>query len=777
MQLNLKFISVFIRAYKKDLSTTIIKVFGLLVGFAISLLLGFYIFNELSSDKFHKNHNRIFRLVNHRNIDNKSTRTTANFMDWIEINYPEVKKMSRLYMDDYLFQYQKNAFKANNTLFVDSSFLEIFTFPLTYGDKLSALDNPYSIILTESLSKKIFNGVNPIGKTIQCDNKFDLTVTGVIKDFPDNSSIQGDALISFVSLKNMWDEEFNILEDEGAWAFDLFLLLNSSSSKQNLENKLSKGLRKRFGNESDFRLQEFNNLYFDNDVNDRLMHGNLRLIYILIICTFAILLFASVNYINLSTATSISRSKEVVINKILGATRQQQIYQFILESIFVCIFSFLLALIVVKTLEPLISNFLNIQFDIFHIPKVIFLIFITAVMIGFLSGIYPSYIFSSYKSLNINIQTSGKNGDKLFKNSLTLVQFCISVILICFTIHIYKQSKYMKSKSLGCDIKNIINIKLNENLMAESESEVFKDKILQNPAIEKIALSNQKFGDVGDDIVFNENGKRYSLSILKADPDFLPLMDIKIIQGRNFSWDQVSDITKSVWILNREAVRYLNWDNPLEKKIYGRSIVGIVENFHYNSLHEKVQPLAISCYKCSSKLMSIKTKSNTKGPVLNYLNNLWNKIFPNYPFEYSILEDSFKNQYKSEDQLVSLLLIFSIIAIYIALLGLYSVSFYLIKKRTNEISIRKTFGAKVNEMITMLSSDYIKLALIANILSWPLAYLIINRWLQNYPYSIEVDFITFLIVGIISIIIAVFAVLTHIVKISNKSIAETIKYE
>jgi putative ABC transport system permease protein len=769
-----------------------INIVGLAVGIALFILIMLFVLNELRYDRFNENYERIYRIEL-----NQTCVMPAGIGHILEGKIPEIEKIVRFYPsygEDSLIKYDEKLFKLFNLTFADSTVFNVFTFPFIQGNPKTAIKNPFSLVLTESTAERIFGTRDPVGQTILLDNKWNFTITGIIKDVK-NFHFSIDAVASFISLRDMWGEDaLSQLDDNYVNA--TYFLLSEKHDASVVEQKVNRWLntRHKFGENPEFKLRPLKGLYF---VSEKLLgshyhkHGNRQFIGILIIIGIFILSIASINFINLSISKASYRTKEVGIKKIVGASRKQLISQFLLESILTTglalIFGFIIAEILVPTFNNISSSNLTIS-SFYKLPFPLFFIGGTIVL-GIITGIYPALYFSAFVP-NIVLKgavTKGRKAGKL-RRVLIVFQFSISIILTIATLTILKQLSFMKKADLGFKKEHILTLNNNRNL--QSKKAVLRNELIKHPNIASVSFSCTVPGETMWNWDPRINERQASVNVNAIDPDFFQTYEIEMVEGRNFSWAIGSD-RDNRFIVNEEALKFFEINSPIGQRVESvpngngiGEIIGVVKNFHFNSLHTKIYPVIFYWLDWPHNKVSVKillydsgASISDIGKIIGYIKEKWEKICPDYPFEYSFLDETFDKQYKSEERLSDIFISFALLAIFIACMGLFGLAAFTTKQRTKEIGVRKVLGASSSEIVFLLLKKFTKWVVVANIIAWPIAYYAMSRWLQNFAYRTNIGLLIFIVAAALALVIALITVSYHALKAAYANPIEALRYE
>ena len=765
----------------------LINIFGL--GFSIGavILVLLYIRFEFSYDNFHKDGDRIYRIsvksFREGKLEYDSHLFTPPIGPELKQEFPEVENYTRHSVEKvFYFNYKNKPVRIDRVLYADSTFLNFFTFNLISGSKLNSLINPYQIILTEDAAKKIFGTIDVLGKTIQANNGNEYLITGIVKNPPSNSTVQFNALISFTTL---YTNPRNYMDWNGGNQYISYVKLKGNAGSSVLQSKLP-GFMWEHINQA---LSKYNVKYeaYLQPIKDvHLVYGRAGFtnIYFFSIIGIIILLIASFNFINLTTSQYIKRAKEVGVRKVIGASRKLIIEQFLFETMFIAFAALIIGIILAKLATPFYRNLMQTDFfEINLLDPVQFAGLVALLLVvGLIAGSYPAFYLSSLNVTNVLKKNKFKLHQKFsFQSVLILFQFIISVSLIILTLSVNEQLKFIKNKDLGFNKENIILLSL-ENESSGLQTELIKQRLKTIAGVLNATASS----DIPSN-GFTSNGyfpEGYStpllINVLDVDEDFFKTYDIKLIKGRNFSKEFSTD--KNAYIINESLIKQLGWKNPIGKAIRRggiHSIIGVVKDFNFASLHKDIAPLIITNQPWGGRYnyISLKVKTSDYRELLSKIENVWKEINPQWPFEYGFLDERFEQVYLAENNLMKLFFYFSTLAIVIAGLGLFSLASLSVEQRTKEIGIRKVLGATVTGLVALTSRKYVILVLTANIIAWPLSYFLINKWLQNFAYRIDVNLWTFLLSGGIALLIAFVTVSFQAIKKAMANPVDSLRSE
>ncbi len=772
-----------------------INIAGLALGLTLSILIMLYVNNELSYDKFNKNMPGIYRIENQ---ERSQVSMAPAIGKEIEERIPEIQKVVRFRFDlDYLLKYQppdsqesRESIKIHRFGWADPRVFDVFTLPFTAGNPKTALESPFSLVLTESISKRLFGNENPIGKMVKVNNTDDYQVTGVIKD-PKNFHLDFSAIASFVTLEKLHGPR--ALNSFDSWNVPTYVLLpnqhNAADVAHKLTNLFYERLKKIFPTEFKFGLFPLKNLYFARSGSGK--HGNLQSVYIFIIIALFILIIACINFINLSTARASTRAREVGIKKVVGSNKTSLINQFLTESVLLTLFALTIAVFFVYLLLPEFNNLIsgNLSFDLFKNLQAILIIIGGAILVGLFAGVYPAFYLSAFKPCSIlkGEKTKGIKSAK-FRRILIVFQYSISIILIIATIIVFNQLNYVKNRNLGFNKESILNFDIHRNLAIRRNKEVFKERLMKNPNILGVTFSQGYPGHIFNNEGFKYKQEKQDAPVYTVDPDYFDVYGLKIIKGRSFSWDLKTDKLRTC-IINEAALKQFGIEKPVGKMIHiehieGSSfsskdieIIGVVKDFHFLSLRDKISPLVFGWNEPWLWNTSVRISSKNIQETIKYMRKVWMEFSPEFPFVYSFLDETFNNQYKTEEKLGKIFRYFAMFGILIASLGLFGLVFFTIDKRTKEICIRKVLGASVSSVFVLISKEFTKLILIANIFAWPVSYYFSRKWLTGFSYKTEITLQPFLISALLVIIISFVTIVYFALKAALANPVNSLKYE
>ena len=785
------YLKVTVRNIRKYKTFSFINIFGLSVGMACAVLILMWVHNQLTFNSFHENAERIF-LVNrtfYNNDGSKSLRLRAvapTVGPLLKKDFPEVLEEARVRGRDHIVGYNNKYFEERNFVYAEESILRILTFTVLKGDRQTMLHHPNAVVITDEIAQKYFRNENPVGKDISIEfsgNEVSLKVSGVIKAFPTRSSWRPDFIASFSTYENlMGEEEFK------AWSsnnYQTFILLPENYNPDQLQAKLGDFLISYMGeNATDWTSLELQNLldyHLDNDYQGIYVTGALAIF---------ILLIAVINFINLSTARAGLRSKEISVRKVIGADRKKVIYQFLGESVFLSLLAIIFAAIIVKICLPFFNELFHSQltFDLFAEPKLVLFLVTMGVFVGLLSGIYPAMFLSKYNPVEAFRNTSlNRVGNYSLRKVLVVSQFAIATFLIIAALIVNNQMEYLLNKDLGYDEENIIILQGNHYI--ENNIDRIKDELLQYSSVLNVTAAKRipsgYLSDFQGGSVINgdkEEPLEFDLTNLGIDENYFATFDLQLAAGREFSKERPTDYENS-FILNECAVKKLGWKSAHDaldrQMLYGGkrgTIIGVVKDFHFESLHEKIRPIIMKFEKTGSTIAAKISGEDILGTI-SFLKDKWKEYWPAYPFQYDFLEERIANRYIIEQILQKIVIYAVVLTIIVACLGLLGLISFITSQKSKEIGIRKVLGASIASLVLLVSKELGKSILIANVIAWPISYYVMKGWLEIYPYRTEFELGIFIVAGLLAALIAILAVGVQAVKAALRNPVDSLKYE
>lgn len=790
-----------LRIIKKHKVYSFISLSGLAIGLACCFTILVYLSDELDYDTFHKNSQSIFRIVRIMpDIHGPSTRNPM--APALKQNFPEIKLAVRTWLlqDSHTFIVKDEAFQQEGILFADPDFFQIFTYKFIRGNPLTPLEDPFSVVLTQTAARKYFGTEDPVGKTISFEGELDLKVAAVIENVPHNSHLQFEVVIPMEGFNTLagtiygYDaSEYRITDDWKAGMLSTYLKLEENADPTGLEQKLPDFLKKYSLHNMELLdetlyLQPIKDIHlYSRYHSNQDKISDIKFIYVILAIGALILLMSCFNFINLTTARFMARMREIGIRKVIGAQRKQLVWQFLTESFVFSMIAILCSLLLMIAFMPVIDDLLGYGISVRSLIDVSVLPFVilTAICVALINGSYPAILFSSFLPINvIKPEKSPRSHWRGLRLTLIVFQFSLTIFLLIWTGFIYRQVRHMKSKDLGYSKDQIVAVRVKSDEIRK-RTETLKNEWSRIPGISGVsfssALPTNILRSTTMDLDIGGQRKVFEMNYLSVDYDFVNLFDMEIIQGRNYERDFPADLKDSI-ILNEKAAALLNWENPLGKelRIFGqtREVIGIVKDFNFQPLHFPIAPLAMRLSDGNNYLYaSVKISTHTIGQTLIDIEKSIHEFAPDKPFEYFFLDDFFTNLYHREENFGRTVGYFTLFAIIISSMGLFGLAFFLSERRTKEIGVRKVLGASVAGITLMLSKEVIKLAVLSNIIAWPVAYFAVNRWLHNFAYRTHLNMWIFFVSGAAALIIALITISYYSLKAAVADPVKTLRYE
>jgi len=770
---------------------SLINMTGLTVGLAVGMLILLWLQDELSFDRFHERADQLYRLENWAGTGSSRQiwmATVAPIAEMGKKELPEIKDGVRLsYNGIYtLFQYRDKTFNEEHTNFADPSLFSVFDFHLIRGNPAKPFPDDYSIVLTESTARRYFGAENPLGKVLSVNKKEVFRVSGVIRDFPKNSSIQSDMILPlsrfFKATYQARVDGSNQDNDFSTFDYETYLLLQPGASINTLTEKLRAIHLRNKPDDTDltYLLQPLSamHLYKADGTN-----GGIETVRMFSVIALLILVIACINYVNLSTARALLRSKEVSMRKIVGAARSQLFLQFLIETVLLFSLATGLALTLMYALLPAYNQVsgkeLAIDFTDYHLWLIIGLT-IAGTLLA--SSIYPALLLSSFEPLKaLKGKVAARLSEGLFRKVLVVTQFAVSVILIASTFVISKQLAYIRSKELGYERTHVFGFFMRDDMSQHYDA--VKADLLSKPGVTEVTRASSNIINVGAQTGDNEwdgkeKGETMFVRPVSVDKDFVSFFKMKLLQGGNFRGSATDSL---YFILNETAVKRIRLKDPIGKRFrlwnQKGTIIGVVKDFHLASMRQKIEPAIFYYNPRQMWAIYVKTTGKDAGQAVAAAERSWKQYNPDYPFVYTFLDDSFDNLYKSEQKTGVLFNVFASIAILISCLGLFGLATYTAQVRTREIGVRKVLGASVTGIIQLLASDFIKLVLIAILIATPIAWWAMSQWLQDFAYRINMQWWLFGLAGLLALAIALLTVSFQSVKAALMNPVKSLRTE
>lgn len=798
------YIKIALRNLRKHPGYTFINVSGLAVGLACSLLILIYVRDEVSYDRFWSHPDRIYRVLMDGKISDRELHapiTPAPMAPTIANEFPEIEASARVFTlsGQTLVARDTRQFLEKRFFYADSSFFRVFGYPMLAGDPRTALKEPHTVVLTQSTAKKYFPEGNALGKMLAISDTIDYRVTGIIPDVPSNAHMHFDFLASMTDYGPAQDQE---------WVsnnFSTYVLLRPGHKPAETDAKFRPLMKKyaepqlrqfmnigwdefiKAGNRLDYELQPITDIHLKSHLEfETEPNGSMMYVYIFSAIGFFILLIACINFMNLATARSAGRAREVGMRKVLGSTRQQIIRQFLAESAVMSLAALLLAVILVLALVPVFNNLSGktVGFGSLFTPVTLLVLLGLTLAVALLAGSYPAFFLSSFQPVSVlkgKFDSSRKG--VVLRSGLVVFQFAISITLIVSTLVVYNQLNYVRHKSLGFDKEQVLVVKRAGVL--DKQFDAFKSALRGNTGIVNVGGATSLPGGLFGQTAYRPEGARsdqtYVMSPMFADYDWAETMGLQMAAGRDFSRDFPTDT--AAFVINEAAARVLGWKEPVGKNLErlgddtNGKIIGVVRDFNFASLHDEIGPLVIQLSKGALPYVTVRVKPGDVAGTIAFVQKQWETFAPGQPFDYSFLDADFDALYKKDQQLGQIFTVFAVLAIVIACLGLFGLASFTTQQRTKEIGVRKSLGASVPGIVVLLSKEFTKLVAIAFVVAAPIAWFAMHRWLQDFAYRTNIGILTFVAAAIIALLIAWLTVSYQSIKAATINPVQALRYE
>lgn len=776
---------------------TPLNVIGLSIGLASFVMIYMFISFELSFDKYHEKADRIYKVIkqdpgNFYMGTNIFRVTPVPLAESLVKEYPEVVSATKLSSRrTFLIRTDKDVYYDSGWHYADKHVFDVFTFPLLQGNPETALEDPYTVVLSETYARKYYGDENPVGKVLNINNEYDFTITGVMNDIPENSHFTANFFGSFESLR---DQGINFERFSNNSQHTYFVMVDDRDHRE-LEAKLPAFIDKyagdniwsHHGQKSKYLIEPLTDIHLKSRGTFGIRpQSDIKYIYLFVAIAFVILLIACINYMNLATVQSIRRGREVGIRKVVGAFRHQLIRQFIGESLLLTVISFILSCGLVYLFKPLFTKLVqkDIPFTFFTDVSFVVPLLGVVLLVGLLSGWYPALMASSIKPVTMlkGIYAKSKKG-LMIRNSMVVIQFSISIVLIISTLIVTDQLNYIRDKKLGYDRDHVISFRLRGDTMTQNK-EIVSSKVMNLASVKKVAFATHSPVRIGSSSLAHFEGRTDDQDKLptyqsRIDENFIDLFEIEIIAGRNFSKEFSGDSIE--YIINETTANKLGWDDPVGKVFgFGRrigAVVGVMKDFHFTSLHLPIMPLALNNRDSNRNIMFIKISPDNVQHTINEIETIWNEFNDGYPFSFTFLDEAYDNMYQSEIRLGTIFRYFAMLAILICSLGLFGLASFTAQQSTKEIGIRKVLGAGEGDIAGMLSWKFAKWVIAANIIAWPAGYYAMSIWLENFEYRISPGIGSFILAGLSALFIAGITISFQTLKAARSNPVKALRYE
>ncbi|MCK4932574.1 MAG: ABC transporter permease [Candidatus Aminicenantes bacterium] len=802
------YLKIALRNIFKHKGYSLINIVGLAIGMACCLLILLYIQDELSYDRYHENADRIYRVIEEvrlEGVGEESSSMPFPTGDTLPLEYPDAVEASVRFFNFQLptmsVQYgtsDEKLFNEPRFFFADSAVFQVFSFEMIEGDPKKALEEPNTIVITEAMAEKYFEDEDPMGKTLRWQNGVNLRVTGVIKDVPPNSHFQFDFLGSFATLRRLFGG--NLPQN---WYWNpcwTYILLRDGVSADSLQAQFPALVQKYFPdsikNKVVVKLQPLKDIHLfshlDYEINP---NSDISYIYIFSAIAVFVLLIACINFMNLATARSANRGREVGMRKVLGAYRTQLIKQFLGESMILCVIAAVLSVLIIEIVLPAFNAFSGkiLSTDYFTGGSLLAGLIVITLTVGILSGIYPAFFLSGFDPVKVMKGTLERGGkSSAFRKVLVVVQFAISIVLIIGTIICFQQLNYLRNTKLGFNKDQIVMLPAYGTALARWY-ERFRERILQDPHISQVAAMEDVLGAKYQTGSFIPEGTSESnmqqIPLLVVTHDFIETFDMEMVSGRSFSKEFPTDITEGI-IINESASKRFGWspEEALGKRLRQQNdlmlkVVGVVKDFNYASLSQPITPFVLEMPRNPGQMnnrmryVAVRTSAADLQQTIGFLRSTWEEVVPNRSFDFFFLDDELDKLYHAEEQMGRVFGVFTILAIVIACLGLFALASFTTELRTREIGIRKVLGAQAFGIVILLSKEFAKWVLIANVIAWPVAFYIMERWLDGFAHRTVIGIPTFIVAAILAFAISILTVSFQAFKAALSDPVKSLRYQ
>jgi putative ABC transport system permease protein len=786
------YIKVVLRSIRRQAGYSFINIAGLAIGMACCLLITLWVFDELSFDRFHENAPNLYRVEENQFYSGRVYHVTVTpypLAPVLKEEIPEIVEATRcVYSGGQLFRYGDKSFYEDMVWAVDPSFLKMFSFPLIKGDPSAALSDPSSVVLTEETARKYFGDDEPLGKVISVNNELELKVTGIAKNVPLNSTLRFDMLFPYELLKSRGrtNEEF------GSNSIGTYIQLQPGASLPAVNEKIRDFIKKRSeGSVTELELFPYTKIHLHQYFGYDKSSVGIRYVYVFSLIAAFVLLIACINFMNLATARSAGRAQEVGLRKVVGALKKHLLVRFYSESMIYALLSLFLALLLVRLVLPWFNALTGkgISFAFWAHSQILWGIAGITLLTGLLAGSYPAVFLSSFQPVRV-LKGSLKagSGSALFRRVLVVTQFALSVFLIIGTVVVFRQMNYMRTTSMGFDKDQILTIRLRGN--TASSYEAFRNELRKDSRVLGVTAASDLPSAIGSnssgaDWKGKDPEQKVLIGMCGVDYEYIDVLKIELLEGRNFSREFESDKTQA-FLINEEVRKLIGKPAVAgeEFSFVGRTgrVVGVMKNYHFESLQSKIEPLAIFLTvppEASRRLnyaMIRVSPADIPGAV-GFIRDTWSHVFSGSPFDFKFLDEQIDEMYRTEERAGQLLRTFAGLAIFIACLGLFGLASFMAERRTREIGIRKVLGASVPQITILLCREFFLLVLLANVLTWPLAYWVLENWLKNYAYRIPLSPLVFVFALGAALIITILTVSFQAVRAAVANPANALKYE
>jgi putative ABC transport system permease protein len=781
------YLKVILRNIRKHKGYSFINITGLAIGMACCLLISIWVLDELSYDRFHTNAPLLYRVEEDQQYSGRMFHVSVTphpLGPALIEEIPEIVDATRyVWSGGLLFRYGEKAFFEYDIRAVDPSFFQMFTFPLIKGDKNRALESAYSLVINEDIAEKYFGKEDPLGKVITINNTHEFTVDGIIQNVPHNSILQFEVLIPYAFLEKIGRTNLEF----GSNSIGTYVQLSPNATMDQVNTKISGFIKEKVPDSvTELILKPFTRIHLHSYWGYEKDAGAIQYVYMFSIIALFVLLIACINFMNLSTARSSNRAKEVGMRKVVGALKSHLIRQFYGESVVFAFIALILAVIIVTVMLPVFSDFADkdLSWNVGGIGTILIGLTGITFFTGLVAGSYPALFLSAFQPVKV-IRGTTKSGaaSSWFRKILVVVQFSLSILLVIGTVVVYQQLTYMKNKRLGWDQEHLVYIPLRDDVRKVYDT--LKTELAKDPLVLNVTASSQLPSNMGSNSSnFNWEGKDPNFTTLignnSVDFDFTETLKIEMKEGRSFSKQYSSDAS-SGFIINEEVAKLMGRESVVGEScmFFGRegTIIGVMRNWHYQPVRNKIEPLAIYIEPEWNRVMLIRIPAGDISESIKSIENVWKQVIPTYPFEYYFLDENFDEMYRAEESIGTLLKYFTVLAVFVACLGLFGLASFTSEQRTKEIGIRKVLGAKVSNITVLLCREFFLLVFVSNIIAWPVAYFLMKSWLQSYAYRASLSVFIFMAAMGIALMVAFLSVSFQAIRAATANPVDSLRYE
>ncbi|UCC41810.1 MAG: ABC transporter permease [Candidatus Aminicenantes bacterium] len=792
------YLKIALRNFQRHKGYSLINIAGFAIGMTCCLLILIYVRHELSYDRYHKDVERIYRIsvdIRTQTANRIFALVSPTVAPALKTDYPQTEYAARiLRISARLVKRGEKSFYEDRIMLADQELFDIFTIPFIQGNPQEALIRPYTLVISQRLAHKYFGSANPLGKALKINERA-YEITGVVADSPVNTHMKYDLIVSLETLA-----EWNEMTNWYSTMFFTYIKLKPNVNVEEFSQQISRiadkyvgETLKNWGTSHHYFLQPISSIHLHSHLSYEVEPpGNPTYIYIFSFVGLFILLIACLNFMNLSTARAANRAKEVGLRKVVGAQRPQLIGQFLGESMLIAFTSLGVAIVIVRLTIPFLNNLtgLSLSFDELLNPIVLISLIGGGILVGLSAGLYPAFVLSAFRPAR-TLKGTVRAGVRsvIMRTALVVFQFAVSIVLIIGTLTMYSQFNFMKEQYLGFEKEQKLILPLRGGINTQKNYESVKDVFSKHPSISGVTASSTVPGrgvsNFGIRLVGEDDPKNQSMFHMYFDYDFIPNYGIEIVAGRAFQKGMSTDVM-GAFLINEAAVKAFGWssaEEALGKRLltgYGgrkNPIIGVTKNFHFRGLQNEVEPLVMEFLPESFYYITLSIDIANLKETLAFVESQWKELFPGNPFESFFLDTDFDRQYRTDERVGSILGIFTLLGLFIACLGLLGLASFTAESRTKEIGIRKVLGSSVPGIVVMLSKQFTKWVLVANLIAWPVAYYFMGRWLQNFAYRTRLDILTFALSGILVLTIALLTVSYQSIKAATANPVDSLRYE